>query len=419
MAYSWGFEVLMAWIFRIGGLASIPLTLVVLRAAVLLAVFLMLARISNRFWASWLLTAVAAFPLTSVMVIRPGMFTLLFFTLELAIIFEARKRGSAKPLYWMPLLFLAWSNIHIQFVYGLAVFALFIGCELLTRLAGTKWQIPARPVETPTLRLLLLFLLSFLATVIGPYWGKVYLVILNLATNVSQYNSIGDLVALSFRQVSDYFVVILLMGACFALGRKKLDLFAGLLLFGSAMTSFRSNRDQWFVCLAACALIAEAVAGEKEKVLGWFSPAWQYATVFVISVALAAGYAFDVGLTPQNLIGGIDLVYPVRATEFIRDQHLPGPMYNTFDWGGFLIFNLREYPVSVDGRTDLYTIEQQVRSNRTADGFQWESDPDLEKAGFVLLPKSQGLARALAGSAKYKAVYADHIAVVFVKQDTK
>jgi len=162
VAYSWAFEVLMASLFRLGGLATLPLTLAAFRAVIVFAVFGMTLLISNRFWLAWLLTAAAAFPLASIMVLRPILFTLLFSIIELTLIFYARTRTSVAPLYWLPLVFLLWANTHIQFVYGLFVLTLFMGCELL-RVAvpppRRSW-VSASPIQARPLRLLLVYFAS-------------------------------------------------------------------------------------------------------------------------------------------------------------------------------------------------------------------------------------------------------------------
>ncbi len=151
----------MAWLFRLLGLAAIPLALGVLRAAIAFAIFVVALRLSRRFWLAWLVTAAAVIPLASVMVIRPVLFTILFFTVELGLIFQARQSGSARPLYWLPLLFLVWSNLHIQFVYGLFVLALYAACELLDRClpAARCSCITRRPTDAPAIRIILLSLL--------------------------------------------------------------------------------------------------------------------------------------------------------------------------------------------------------------------------------------------------------------------
>jgi len=416
MAYSWGFEVLMAWLFRLGGLAAIPLALAFFRAVIAFTLFSTLLKISGRFWTAWLLATFAMFPLASVLVMRPVLFSIFFFTVELGLIFAARRAGSIKPLYWLPLIFLVWANTHIQFVYGLAVLGLFVVCDLATRALNQErfaWM-SIRPIGVPASRVLLILVASFVATLIGPYWGEVYLVILRYTRNTSQYNQISELVALAFRMYSDYFIVILLMVACFFVGRRRFDLFSSALLLISAMVSFRSNRDAWFLSLVACAIIAEGPATEVQLETRFVH--WQYATALVLAIAAAFGYARNVGLTPDNLVGPIDEMYPVRATEFVRSHRLPGPIYNSFDWGGFLIFNLREYPVSIDGRNDFYGPRLFARMQNTTAGIDWRTDSDLAKANLVLIQKSEPLATVLASQSGYTLVYSDHVAAVFVRK---
>lgn len=418
VAYSWGFEVIMASLFRLWGLAAIPMTLSVFRAIIVFTLLLVMLRLTNRFWISWLITAAAIIPITSVLVIRPVLFTVLFFTIGIGLVFEARRTGSIRPLYWFPALMLVWSNVHIQFVYGLGLLGLFVICELLRSFIKSDkatWM-SSRPLNAPAIRLLGVLLLSILATLIGPNWGNAYLVIFRYAQNTSQYNQISELVALTFRQASDYYVIFLLMGACFALGKKRIDLFTASLLLVSAIASFRANRDAWFVCLVACGIIAESLERKDEdRAPATTSLRLQYAGAFLVAILAAFGYASRVGLTPANLIEPIDNMYPVRATEYIRSHHLEGPMYNSFNWGGFLIFNLREYPVSIDGRNDFYGTVLFDRMQNTVAGVNWRTDPDLEASRFVILEKTQPLATLLSVEPGYTLAYSDHVAAVFVK----
>ena len=46
--------------------------------------------------------------------------------------------------------------------------------------------------------------------------------------------------------------------------------------------------------------------------------------------------------------------FPVRAVEYLRQHPLPGPMYNTYGYGGYLIWSLPEHKVFIDGRADVY-----------------------------------------------------------------
>ncbi len=46
--------------------------------------------------------------------------------------------------------------------------------------------------------------------------------------------------------------------------------------------------------------------------------------------------------------------YPVAAVEAIRTHQPRARMFNSYNWGGYLQWQLPEYPVFIDGRADLY-----------------------------------------------------------------
>ena len=50
-------------------------------------------------------------------------------------------------------------------------------------------------------------------------------------------------------------------------------------------------------------------------------------------------------------------LYPVEAVKWIEENQLEVEIFNEYNWGGNLIWQLRDYPVFVDGRTDLYDDE--------------------------------------------------------------
>src|SRR5262249_44408334 len=107
--------------------------------------------------------------------------------------------------------------------------------------------------------------------------------------------------------------------------------------------------------------------------------------------------------------------YPLDAVAYIRRNHPPGPLYNNFNWGGFLIGNLPDYSVSIDGRTDLYgeaALRQEVDS---LNGLNLDRDQALRQANLILLPATVPLCRILERSPQYHLEYADPMAMVFVR----
>ena len=61
---------------------------------------------------------------------------------------------------------------------------------------------------------------------------------------------------------------------------------------------------------------------------------------------------------------------PVHAVEAVRAKGYAGPLFNDFNWGGYLIWALR-MPVSIDGRQNLYGDQRIDRSVAT-----WSAQPD-------------------------------------------
>ena len=71
---------------------------------------------------------------------------------------------------------------------------------------------------------------------------------------------------------------------------------------------------------------------------------------------------------------------PLEAAEYLRDHDPPGFMFNSYNWGGYLIWSL--YPdrlVFIDGRTDLYALTGTVLEDYSQvhwirPGWPWQAE---------------------------------------------
>jgi len=421
IAYSWLFDVLVSGLQHRFGLAGLPGFLICLQVLISLIFLLAMRHFARNFWWSWIIGSLAIYAFY-VNPLRSLLFSLLFFIVELLIIFEAERRKDDKLLFWTAPLFLLWANLHIQFIHGLFILALYLGTRMISQ-AARNW-LPLDSRETSPARLLAIFVAAFVASCIGPNWAYPYKEAFGYAVHAAQYEFVQEMLAMNFRRPEHYVELFLLIAACYVVGRfRSRDLFRPLLLLVTALVAFRSLRDAWFLTIAAAFVLAEAVgqahlpvtAVDEGRRRTHLRTNLIYALAACATLILSFGMAIRQGMSSPALMTIIDHVYPIRATEFVMDSHLPGPMYNSFNWGGFLIFNLRDQPVSMDPRVNAYGDELATRSVNTVNGIHWQDDPDLARARFVLLERPAPLASALESDPRYQVAYKDQIAVVFVR----
>ncbi|HKY22309.1 MAG TPA: hypothetical protein VJM31_13935 [Vicinamibacterales bacterium] len=419
VAYSWGFDLLVSAVHRFYGLPGIVGFLICFQVLISLVFLVAIRHLAGNPWWSWLIGALSIYAFY-INPLRPGLFTLLFFTLELLVIFDAERRADDRRLLWMGPLFMLWANFHIQFVYGLFVFGLYVAARL-----AAGYRETSASATGPRALLLGSLVLAAACSCIGPNGVTLYKVAFNFAAHPAIYQVIQELSAMNFRRPEHYVQLLLLMAACFAAGRsRRIDLFLPLLLVVTAFVSFRSLRDSWFVSIAAGFVLAESARGGARKsginpagAQPLVRPAIQYALAAVLAIGASFVMVTRQGITMPALAAVIDRVYPLRATDFIRESGLKGPMYNDFNWGGFLIYRLPNHPVSMDSRTDLYGDELLAQSRRTNNATPgWQQDPHVTRANFILIQNWYPLAAALANDRQFRLVYRDHIAVIFVRE---
>jgi hypothetical protein len=138
--------------------------------------------------------------------------------------------------------------------------------------------------------------------------------------------------------------------------------------------------------------------------------------VFVAAVLIATVGAPRVGFSEHALQRAMSNYFPVDAVDYIQQNALPSPLWNTFDWGGFLTWYLPGYPVAIDGRTDLYGDAMLQRFQQTQNGAtDYRSDPYLSESRVILTRTRDGLARLLENDPRYDKLYSDPIATIFVR----
>jgi len=410
-AYSWLFEIIIFQLFQRLGLAG----LVVYSTAMVTLITVVLHRLIRRLQADFtfavLLTFVAASILYQLFTPRPWLFTFLFFALELDLLMQARKTGKTRGLLWLPVLFALWANLHIQFIDGLLVLGIALTESFLARW-WTGIQARIRPG-----RLCGIFMACILATMANPFGWRIYKVAYDLAVQSGVMNKVGELAAMPFRSFNDWCVLIFVLAAAGVLARaRRILFFESALLAFAVVVSFRSQRDMWVAVIAASAILASELKGDDKNRLQVRAPAAPFITVGTALVLLLGSCLLHVD--NARLSKKLAEALPVRAVEVVKEKGWSGPLYNDYDWGGYLIWTLR-MPVTIDGRAAMYGDEQIDRSATTWSGQpDWASDPNLQKAGLVIGPVKASLTQLLRMDPRFELAYEDKLAAVFIARKT-
>jgi hypothetical protein len=418
VAYSWGYEVLLSRVYAWFGLLGIGVFGTLLTVAVVLSTYWMLRRISGRPWLSCVAAGIACWAFLFNEAPRPVFFSYIFYCVVLALLFEAQQTGRARGLYWLPLVFVLWVNLHIQFIYGLFVVALFAAVHVTQQAISRVGFRPGYlvPSTLPSKQLLVILSLCALATLLGPNLYHPYLVVLAYTKAKFAYKVIVELQPLPFRLLSNYIELFLAAAGFYVVGwKKKIDPFKLALLVVACVVSFRTMRDAWFICLSAVACIADFPAPETAE---HRTDSWrELAVVGAATVLLLCLSAPFTDFSTRGLDRAISANYPVNAVNFLRRNPVAGPLYNNLNWGGFLMWYLPELPVAIDGRNDLYGDELDPVFYYSESAYpSYKSDPYLNESGLVILESKLPLAKVLTIDPRFRLVYRDEIATVFARQ---
>ncbi len=417
MASSWLYDITMAVAYKLFDLYAIIIAAIVLRLLLAAIIFLLAGGLRGRFWMAVLLSLIAQYLLASLQPL-PVYCSVLALAAELTLLIRSRETGSLAPIYWLPLLFVLWANLDIHFVFGIVLLLLFWASSAAQGWAernGTKWY-ESRRSPLPIKQLSLITGAAILASFVTPYGWRLYGLYFSQATSPAN-TYFPELQALRFRSPQDYILMLLIMAAFLALGlrRSRDPFFLGLLVLCTVL-AFRSQSDTWLAVLASIAVLAGSPrAGETKSEL-ISSRQLFIATLAAVIVLVAAGRIY----LPHGrsaALAKISKSYPVSAANYIRDSHLPQPLFNPLPWGGFLTWYLPEYPVTIDGRTDLYGSDFNIQYAKTMNFDQhYSAFAPLNQAGTLLLQKDSLMGQALPSARGFKTVYSDDVAVVLLRE---
>jgi hypothetical protein len=131
--------------------------------------------------------------------------------------------------------------------------------------------------------------------------------------------------------------------------------------------------------------------------------------ITVVAVMLIVGFP-----TQQVLETQVSALFPAGAVSYLNSHPQRGNIFNQYEWGGFLEWNLPQVQTFIDSRTDIFEYKGVLKDYFAISTFD-ESQELLNKyrIDYVLYPAHTPLAYFLANSARWECIYQDNQAVIY------
>ena len=436
-AWEWLYDVVMGQLEATVGLNGVVWFTAVVIAAVFAWMFrLLIARGTNMLIALLLvLLAVSASMIH--FLARPHVVSWLF-TLAWFWMLDSSERdcfdgrgGTGRRLWMLPLLMVVWVNVHGGFLVGFVLLGIFLvgaGWTWFTTREGRIEEVLQKISAGKRVRnLVVVGLLSVTASLVNPYGWKLYGHVYHYLSNRFLMDHIDEFQSPNFHGIAQkcFLMLLLITVAVLVVRGRELRMSEGLTVLFAVYAGLYASRN-----IPVSSILLVMVVGPRVPApglargffhrmaaveVGLRGHVWAIVAVVVTlmiavnSGRVGANVLMDAHFDPKRM--------PVEAVNFLEQHEVKGPVLTPDYWGGYLIYRL--YPKSlvvVDDRHDLYGEEffksylKLIRGERG-----WEEFLRGHEASWALLPRDSALASLLAVTQGWKQIYADDVAVGFVR----
>ena len=418
--HSWGAQVVMLAFWRVAGNLGLAVFTSLLATAGMYMVYRMSAgNVYLRGFALVIGAATAAVFWSP----RPQMFTF-FLSAVILYLLYLYKREKVDRLWLIPVVMLLWVNLHAGFSIAFILMGGVIAGEVLANLFNSGGE---HVISWTRLRkLVIVALVSVAALVLNPYGLQIYGVPFQTVSIGALQDFIQEWNSPNFHERQTWPFIALLLGVLGAAGasQRRLEWSDFVLVSGTAFMGLLAGRNIALFAVVATPVLTydlQSILEERGWVLKTIKrPTRQMARLNAVLVTLVlVGSLAKVLLVldGETVAEAQEMFLPVQATRFLNEGDISGPIFNSYNWGGFLILNAPDMPVFVDGRTDLYGDEfLQTYLHTATGGDGWRDTLAEYDIQTVLVEAQSGLARQLRDEPGWTLDYEDDLAVIFTRE---
>jgi len=447
----WLFQVLIALLYRAGGVSAVVLLKAVAGLAIVVLA-LAARRADARTWPAVLAWLPALIGLSGRLCERPELFSLLFLAGFLAVLGHARARP--RWLWLLPALQLLWVNCHGFYVLGPLVIAAY-AVQLLTQHSRHRASVPPGMART----LALAGGAAIVACFVNPYGlGALRLPIEQFhklggqgifRAHIGELKSIGDFIAVAGVR-SPYllaFLFMLVLGLAsfvWPLLRRRFSIFRGLLFAGSAYLGWQATRNSALFALVAAGVTVGNLDDAMERPLAPTARRGRRAprprvrrrmepvlltAIALVAVAVASGRLYAWAGEGRTIgLGERPQWYAHESCDYLARPGMPERIvaFNLGQAAVCIAHVLEQRKLFMDPRLEVNSAETFERYLAGLRGL-WRGGADWEAALAIdrarpdeipaLLVERGILSRVidvLAHDPRWRCVHADTVAVVFI-----
>lgn len=335
-----------------------------------------------------------------------------------------------KKLWLFPLLMVVWVNSHGGFLAGFLLLIPFLVDAFYNWLGGKRRgdSIYSGDGWARVKHLLLIFVLTFVASFASPQGAKLWLLPFSTVSRQAEQLFIAEWQSPEFHNPYLLPFALMIFLVLFVIGRseKKAAIYELLGLGGFGLLGLISVRNIFFFSIFAPSILSKYGDDLIQDVGSLFkirssgldfdqppSKAGKILNLFLVGlVSLVAFLRIGIYLPHQSNINKLSKIFPIEAVNFLQKEKPDGRMFNSYNFGGYLIWALPEYPVFVDGRADLHQDDIILTWYRVKNGSdEWQAVFNQWGIEFVVLEPGAPLLTVLEKEG-WKEIYRDDIAVI-------
>lgn len=446
--FEWGWDVLSYSVYSFAGYSGVGIfrTIIILFSFFIFILIVKRAKVNLNLF--FLIALLFLFGAQDRLISKPQIISYLFYALLIYIIIDYKyfNRFSFKKIYFLPMIFLIWTNMHMGVLVGVIILVMLLVTEGIDLIKSKQLKLDSVLTSSNKdfLKLTLICVVSILCLMLNPHSIKTFQYVgshlnMKMMADVFEWRSPFDKI---FTSTVYFYVYLIFLGlgvvALYLAYKMKDNLFQFIIVI-LMLNSFRASRfsvDYMILCLPIVIILLNILISKSKYKYFLSSKYFSYSLIAVFSVLTilsATNKLYDLMNYPKLSGFGVDeRDYPKKMFDFIKenkiDESISRP-FNTYGCGGYYIWEFKGKKNFIDSRglnDEIYYDFKTINNKQPGfenkieqfgfDSFIWFF-PGLTSNSVEL--QSSVISYLIYNSDRWKLVYWDDTGLLFLKNEEK